>query len=81
MRQVDVTMQRVPVDSSSIAAIGYDPEGCVLEIEFRLSGQIYRYFGVPAEDYAAFLSAESKGSYLNQKFKPRGYPYLLLRTA
>ena len=74
-------MQRVPVDSSSIAALGYDPEGCVLEIEFRESGQIYRYFGVPAAEYAAFLSAESKGSYLNQEFKQRGYPYVLLRTA
>jgi hypothetical protein len=74
-------MQRFPVDSSSIAAIGYDPESCVLEIEFRESGHTYRYFGVPAADYAAFLSAESKGTYLNQKFKPRGYPYLLLTTA
>ena len=74
-------MQRVPVDSSSIAVLGYDPEGCVLEIEFRQSGQIYRYFGVPAAEYAAFLSAESKGSYLNQEFKQRGYPYVLLRTA
>lgn len=74
-------MRRVPVDSSSIAAIGYDPESCVLEIEFRQSGQIYRYFGVPVADYGAFLNAESKGTYLNQKFKPRGYPYVLLNTA
>lgn len=74
-------MQRVPLNSSSISAIGYDPESCVLEIEFRRSGQIYRYFGVPAADYAAFLRAESKGTYLNQKFKPRGYPYVLLKAA
>ena len=76
-----MAMERVPVDSTSIAALGYDPEGSVLEIEFRQSGQIYRYFGVPAAEYAAFLSAESKGSYLNQEFKQRGYPYVLLKTA
>lgn len=76
-----MAIQRVPVDSTSIAALGYDPEGSVLEIEFRQSGQVYRYFGVPAAVYAAFLSAESKGSYLNQEFKQRGYPYVLLKTA
>lgn len=73
-------MRRIPVDSSSIAAIGYDPEGRVLEVEFRQSGQVYRYFSVPAAEYEAFLNAGSKGVYLNQTFKPRGYPYVLLET-
>ena len=54
---VGLTMRRVPVDSSSIAAIGCDPESRILEVEFRQSGKIYRYFGVPAADYVAFLSA------------------------
>ena len=76
-----MAMQRVPVDSTSIAALGYDPDGSILEIEFRQSGQVYRYFGVPASEYAAFLSAESKGSYLNQEFKRRGYAFVLLKSA
>jgi hypothetical protein len=68
-------MQRVPVESSSIASIGYAPQERVLELEFRQSGGVYQYFGVPAEEYAAFLAADSKGTYVNQQLKPRGYRY------
>jgi len=68
-------MQRVPVDSSSIASIGYAPEQHVLELEFRESGEVYRYFDVPAEEHIAFLAADSKGAYLNLHFKPRQYRY------
>jgi KTSC domain len=72
-------MERVPLDSSSIASIGYTPQDRLLELEFRQSGQVYRYFNVPAEEYAAFLTADSKGTYLNQIFKPRGYPYIRIK--
>jgi KTSC domain len=68
-------MQRVPVESSSIASIGYAPQQRVLELEFRQSGEVYQYFGVPAHDYAEFLAVDSTGTYLNQQFKPRGYRY------
>ena len=49
-----------------------------LEIEFRDSGDVYRYFDVPEEEYAAFLAADSRGTYLNQVFKERNYRYLLV---
>lgn len=68
-------MSREPVDSSVIASMGYAAPRRILEIEFH-SGDIYDYFDVPEEEYAAFRSAESKGTYLNQVFKPRGYPYI-----
>ena len=69
-------MQRIPVDSSSIATIGYAPQDRVLEVEFRHSGEIYRYFDVTDKQHTAFLAAESKGTYLNQVFKTRGYRYI-----
>jgi KTSC domain len=68
-------MQRVPVESSSIASIGYAPQERVLELEFRQSGEVYQYFDVPGEEYTAFLAADSKGTYVNQQLKPRGYRY------
>ena len=71
-------MRRIPVRSTSIASIGYVPKNRELEIEFRASGDVYRYFDVPTEEYAAFMAAESKGTYLNQVFKPRGYRYLVV---
>ena len=69
-------MQRVPVESSSIASIAYAPQNRVLEVEFRQPGEIYRYLDVPPTEYAAFLAADCKGIYLNQVFKRRGYRYI-----
>ena len=67
------------VDSSCIASIGYDPTRCELDIEFLEDGEVYRYRDVPAEEHVAFMAADSKGSYLNEVFKPKGYRYTVLR--
>ena len=67
-------MRRIAVDSTSIASIGYHRRTQTLELEFRGSGQVYRYRDVPAPVYADFMAAESKGTYLNQVFKPKAYP-------
>ena len=71
-------MRRIPVRSTSIASIGYLPGERELEIEFRASGDVYRYFDVPGNEYAAFMAAESKGTYLNQVFKPREYRHVVV---
>jgi hypothetical protein len=71
-------MRRIPVRSTSIASIGYLPAKRELEIKFRESGDVYRYFDVPGEEYAAFMAAESKGTYLNEVFKPREYRYFVI---
>ena len=55
--------------------MGYDSASHVLEIEFKESGEVYRYFDVPPDEYEAFLQAPSKGTYLNQQFKNAGYRY------
>ena len=72
-------MQRVPVSSSAIKAIGYDPKPKVLEVMF-LSGRIYRYFHVPPERYDALRKAESVGAYLNREIKGR-YDYERVEAA
>ncbi len=71
-------MKRVAVSSTSIASIGYEPGRRTLEIEFRDSGDVYRYFRVPEEEYDAFMAADSKGTYLNHVFKPRDYHYTII---
>ena len=68
-------MQRQPVDSTTFISIGYDAAKCELDLEYRTSGKVYRYFDVPLEEYTAFMAAESKGEYLNEVFKLRGYRY------
>lgn len=58
-------MRHTPVRSSVIAAVGYDPETAVLEVEFR-SGDLYRYFAVPPSVHRALIEAESPGAYFNK---------------
>lgn len=61
--------------SSVIAAMRYDAEGRVLMIVYQGNRGRYRYFDVPPEEWEAFRAAKSKGTYLNEVFKDRGYRY------
>ncbi|HUS26806.1 MAG TPA: non-canonical purine NTP pyrophosphatase [Nevskiaceae bacterium] len=55
-------MQRIPVESSDIVAIGYDPKSRVLEIEFK-EDRLYQYLDVEPDVYEKFMRAESYGQY------------------
>ena len=55
--------------SSVIQFMQYDPQMREVVIVFRGGRGTYRYFEVPMEEWEAFRSAGSKGSYLNQVFK------------
>jgi hypothetical protein len=61
-------MFREPVDSESIAVIGYDDDAEVLEVEF-VSGAVYRYRGVSQDVHEDFLQAPSKGAYFNRHIR------------
>ena len=68
------------MDSECIASIGYGSKRQELEVEYRESGYVYRYFDVPPEEHVAFMAAKSKGSYLSYVFKPKNYRYIIIRT-
>ena len=53
-------MERIEVDSSMIASVGYDAEKNNLEVEFN-SGKSYQYEDVPEEEYAGLMESGSKG--------------------
>ena len=61
--------------STVIAAMKYDPDTHILTIVYRGKRGTYRYFDIPEAEYAAFRAAPSKGTYLNETFKSRGYRY------
>lgn len=61
-------MERVPVISSQLASVGYDPTAEILEIEFS-TGAVYRYEAVPSSEYEALIAAESKGKQFNQAIR------------
>lgn len=61
-------MERVPVTSSNIEALGYDADSQTLEVEFR-SGATYQYFDVPERIFEEFRDANSPGGYLAAHIK------------
>ena len=58
-----------PVKSSSINAIGYDAATRTMEIQF-VSGDIYRYAGVPGKAHRDLRNAESIGTHFGKFIRP-----------
>ncbi len=63
-------MERRPVASSVIRAVGYDPKTKVLAVEFH-TGRLYEYARVPAKIAAVLPAAPSIGSYFNRYIRTR----------
>ncbi|HEY5805926.1 MAG TPA: non-canonical purine NTP pyrophosphatase [Candidatus Saccharimonadales bacterium] len=55
-------MQRLPVESTDLVSIGYDPKERVLEIEFK-ENRIYQYFEVEPDVYERFMRTDSYGEF------------------
>jgi hypothetical protein len=51
-----------PLESKLLASSAYDAGKHILYLRFR-SGEVYRYFDFPQEQYREFLDAESQGRY------------------
>ena len=66
-------MRVATVESTTLAAVGYDENLKRLQLEF-CSRAVYLYFGVPAPVVEALLDAPSKGRYFNGVIRGR-YPY------
>ncbi len=64
--------------SSVIQIMFYDPQARVVDVVYRHGRGTYRYWDVAAEEWAAFRTAPSKGTYLNEVFKERYARYAKL---
>ena len=71
-------MNRVPVRSTNIAEVGYDPAARRLEIRFR-GGRTYEYLNVPTDVFEGLLNASSKGAYFHRRIRGR-YPTRRVRA-
>jgi hypothetical protein len=63
---------RIPLEavvSSNLAAVGYDPVRRILAVEFRSSGAIFHYAGLPDGLYTEFRMAPSLGSFFARNIK------------
>ena len=63
-------MERFPITSSYLEAVGYSCDARVLEVEFRAGG-IYQYDGVPESRCEGLRRADSKGRYFRAHIKDR----------
>jgi hypothetical protein len=64
-------MERIPVKSGYLRAVGYDESAQILEIEFHHGG-IYRYFGVSKKIYYGLMNSQSSyGKYHDRYIKNR----------
>jgi KTSC domain len=59
-------MERKRISSSKIRAVGYDPKGEVLEVEFS-DGRVVAYSGVSPEVHRRFMNAPSPVSFFDDK--------------
>ena len=57
-------VEMIPVESTAVSSIGYDPGKKQLYIIFT-SGAAYEYDDVPAQVYESFMSSPSKGKFVN----------------
>ena len=69
-------MRLTTVESTALAAVGYDEARELLQVEF-CGRAVYQYFGVPAAVHQRLLWAPSKGSYFNQAIRGR-FPFCLI---
>ena len=55
-------MEWQPLESKMFLSEAYDAESQILYLRFR-SGDVYRYFDFPEDQYQEFLNADSRGRY------------------
>lgn len=61
-------MDMISVESSNVAAVGYDEGSSTLQVEFK-NGSTYQYFDVSERDFIGLRDAESVGGYLASHIK------------
>jgi len=62
------------VDSTNVDQIGYDDYESEVHVIFKKSGH-YVYSEVTSEVWEQFRDSPSKGTFVNQEFKAKGFPY------
>ena len=71
---MEITM--FPVDSSNLAAIGYDAPTLTLRVRFH-SGETWQYPGVSQNVFETFLYSSSKGKFFNTYIRGKYEGYKL----
>jgi hypothetical protein len=63
-------MKRIAIISKVLKSVGYDEVTGILEVEFK-NGGLYEYSDVAPAEYAALMSARSKGTYFGEQIRDK----------
>lgn len=72
-------MQLIPITSSNLSQIGYDPDTMTMQIMFK-NGSLYAYQNVEPETYDAMINGGDPGRYFAEIIKPQRYRYIFTRV-
>lgn len=59
----------VPVQSSNLEAVGYDPDTRLLAVKFKRGGGVYHYEDVDPHHFDQIQAAESAGKYFHEHLR------------
>ena len=62
-------MTWLPLESKMFTSVWYDADKQVLYLRFRKTGDVYRYFEFPADDYQALIARR-----VQRPLLPRSHP-------
>ena len=74
---VPAAMNRITVESRTVASASYDDPSSTMELEF-VEGRVYRYFVVPRSVFDALLTADSIGRFFHEHIRDV-YPFERIR--
>jgi hypothetical protein len=58
----------VPVKSSNVKAIGYDPDTGEMGVQYKSGDTVYTHPNITAARHQALMDSPSKGKHLAQRF-------------
>jgi KTSC domain-containing protein len=61
--------EMIPVKSTCVQSLGYNPVTAELYVRFLESNQTYVYENVDVKTFLRFLSADSKGEFFSQEIR------------
>jgi hypothetical protein len=73
-------VQLIPVQSTNLAQIGYDPDTMIMQIMFK-NGSLYAYSNVEPDTYNAMMTSGNPGEYFASIIKPQRYRYSFTRVS
>ena len=72
-------MELVPIQSSHLAYIGYDPDSMTMQIQFK-NGSLYTYQNIEPETYNAMMGSGDPGKYFTDIIRPQRNRYVFTRV-